>query len=167
MTSVKEIEEFIVKKEPLIETMDDEKKRCINDLNSKLKKLLKWFATVEKSLEDEKNPPADFSAALTNLRELERKIELVEGELKKLLGDKEPRPIVRDPSDIGTVGGNGTVIFRPMGGKFIVPEGTLTQDAIMRLKKCMEAKGKSFKEEFGKKGDVFKECMKEELKRKS
>lgn len=171
MTSIKDIEEFIGKKEPLIDSLDDEKKRYINELNKELKKLLKWHATLEKGIDDEKNPPADFSAALTNLRELEKNIAGIESELKRMLGgDKEPGFTVRDPSDIGTVGGNGTVIFRPMGGKFIVKEGTLTQDTIARLKKCVEAKGKNFKEEFEKKGDAFKECMKtirEELKRKS
>lgn len=159
MISIKDPEEFMAKKEPLICTLDEEKKRRLYELYKELIKSLKRYATLEREIDDEKNPPADFSAALTNLRELERKIALMESELKRILGDKETRSTVRDPSDIGTVGGNGAVVFRPKGGKFNITEGTLTQDAIARLKKCIEAKGKNFKEEFEKKGDAYRDCL--------
>lgn len=159
MISIKDLEELLEKNERLIASMDESKKRRVNELSKELKKSLKRYATLEAEVDNEENPPADFSAALTNLRELEKKIVQMETDLRKLLGGTESSPRIRETSDIGTVGGNGAVVFRAQGGRFIVPEGSLTQDTLVRLQKCMEAKGKNFKEELKKRGDVYRDCL--------
>ena len=134
MISITELKDLIARKKTLIDSFEPSKKQYVYDLEATLEKLIKRYNKLEKEIDDDKNPPSDLSGALTNLRELEKQINPKESELKNILDEKEPIRVTRDPSDAGTVGGNGAVVFRTNGGK--EPEkakGTLTQDDIVRL----------------------------------
>jgi len=129
MISITELDDLIARKKTLIDSFVPSKKQHVYDLEADLRKRIKWFDKLEKAIDDDKNPPSDLSGAVTNLRELEKEIGLKESELKNILDEKEPVRVTRDPSDAGTVGGNGTVVFRTNGAEVAI--GTLTQDQIV------------------------------------
>jgi len=132
MISITELKDLIKRKKTLIDSFEASKKQHVYDLEAQLEKLIKRFSKLEMEVDDDKNPPSDLSGALTNLRELEKQISPKELELKNILNEKDPVRVTRDPSDAGTVGGNGTVVFRTSGGKEPdVIKGTLTQDQIV------------------------------------
>lgn len=130
MISANELNDLITKKKPLIDSFDTVKKQHVYDLRDEMLKLIKRFKNLERQVDDDKNPPPDLSGAITNLGLLEAQAKSKETELRSLLIEAEPVTFSRDPSDAGTVGGNGAVIFRTNGRSFFVPPGTLTQQQI-------------------------------------
>lgn len=130
MISVTELKDLISRKISLINSFDAAKKTQVYDLRDKVLLLIKRYSKLEKQVDDDKNPPSDLSLALTVLKDLERDINSGETELRSFLSESEPLNFSRDPSDAGTIAGNGAVIFRTNGSSFFVPAGTLTQEEI-------------------------------------
>jgi hypothetical protein len=130
MISASDLNDLITKKKALIDSFDAAKKKHVYDLRDDLLKLIKRFKNLEKQVDDDKNPPPDLSGAITNLGLLETQAKPIETELRNILIEADPVTFSRDPSDAGTIGGNGSVVFRTNGRSFFVPAGTLTQQQI-------------------------------------
>ena len=132
MITVNELNNLISSKKPLIDSFGQVKKDQVESLVNSIKSQINYYNLQDSQIRDNKRQPADFdiSKALANLENLENRVKPIETELRNMLSQAEPLLLIRDISDAGTIGGNGTVIFRTNGRQFFVPNGTLTQKDI-------------------------------------
>jgi hypothetical protein len=131
MMTLQELNDLVNKKKSMIDSFHQAKRSRVYEIVEIKIKLLKRHKKLADQMDDDQNTSLAMNDALTNLRDLDRQINAAATELGNLLNENESINTSRDPSDAGTIGGNGWVIFRTFGKQFYVPKGTLTQDQIL------------------------------------